>query len=252
MNPFEDCFSRQALNIKNCTQLSEEQKNNFFDTMAHAANDEIVVRKMAEEYFRDTDPKTKKKRKLCGESIVLTDETCLGRMHKWKAIEDELRECKINGDIVPAEAVLGWKERFFTGNSAIKRNVLEEVLETLQDFNAKSPYIIWAFLYKEIDRPFAKENIEELPCRLGLENIMTNEYLPMELKHDLAVDAKKPTAFDAELDKYWCPGGRTCARNECAGKNGFEEAVMSGLHTGGVNLWHAAKVPTFDLALVKK
>lgn len=245
MNPFEDCFPTQAWNIKKCTQLSKEQKNDFFDGMAHTVNDKEVVRKIAEEYFRDTDPKTKKKRKLCGESIVLTDETRLGRMHEWKAIEDELRKCKINGDIVPAEIVLGWKERFLTGDSTIKRNVLEEVMETLQELQAKSPYIIWAFLFKTKDGPFAKGNLDELPCRLGLKNAVSNEYLPMELKKGLVLEAKKPTAFDAELDKYWCPGGRTCPRSGCAGKQGFEEVVMRGQGSDGVNLWHIVKAPTF-------
>jgi hypothetical protein len=247
VNPFETYLPTQARNIENCTQLTEAQKKDFFETMSHAVNDEKVVRNMAEKYFREPG------RKLCGKSVMLDTEIHFGRVHEWRAIENLLRDCKkYNGDIVPAETVLGWKERFLTGAPAIKRNVLEEVLETLQDFKAPSPCIIWAFLFMEADRPFAKENLDELPCRLGLKSMMSNEYLPMELHTNMVTGAKAPTAFDAELYEYWCPGGRTCPRSECSGKNGFHEAVMGGRGAGGVSLWHIVKAPTFELMLVKK
>ena len=239
MNPFEDCFPAQALNIKKCTQLSDEQKKDFFDAMSHADKDKEVVKDLAENYFRGSG------RKLCGESVVLTDETHLGRMHEWKAIEDELRKCTINGNIAPAQNVLGWKKGFLTDDSTIKRKMFEEVMEALQGLQAEPPPIIWAFLFKAKDGPFAKENFDELPCRLGLEDVVSNEYLPMELKKSLVSEAKKPTAFDAELYEYLCPGGRTCPRDECSGKNGFEEVVMGGQGYGGVNLWSIVKAPTF-------
>ncbi len=253
MNPFETCFPKQAQNIKKCTQLSAKQKRDFFDTMEHIGGDEKVIREASEKYFRQSG------RKLRGSKVKLYKNTRLGRMHQWENIEALLEVCKKNnGDYGPAgfPIIKGWRDRFSTGDPKIKRNVLEEVLEVLGDFDAPSPWVIWAFLFNETDRPFVEENLLGLPCRLGLDNTAPNDYFPLELEPSPQAGARKSTAFDAELDEHWCPGGWTCPRVECSDKKGLKEVVMGGYardaSPDGLNLWHAAKAPTFmKLALVK-
>lgn len=256
-NAFESFFPIQAANISNCRQLSDRQKQDFLDAMNLDRADKKSIEDAARRYFRQDG------RKLCGNAISVGQNTRVGRLHIWSAIEVLIARCRNSGDFNTARQSMTreWQNRFRDGDHKEKVNVIEEVVEFLEELHASSPPIIWAFLFVESEKPFDGVNFNELPCRLGLENISSDEYLPFEIELPSDCDARTPTAFDAGMDEHWCPGGRTCPRKECVKKNvaqsGFQEIVLRGYDSShssdGLNMWDAAKPPKFHhLAVVKK
>lgn len=250
---FETYFPKQTSNIKSCIQLSVRQKNEFFEAMKGLPNERETIQRAAENYFREPG------RKLCGELVDIPEKTGrLGRLHQWQRIEHLLDKSRKNADFTPtvSPSVTGLRGRFLTGDPAMQKNVLEEILEYLRYANIPCPCIIWGFLFQDRDRPFSEENLMTLPCRLGLESIDHKEYLPFEIEISPGMEARKPTGFDAELDEYWCPGGMTRPRDECSDKDGLDEVVIGGFSENtapnGLKLWDVAKAPLFrNLALVK-
>lgn len=238
MSRFEDHFPKQTQNIKDCVQLSDEQREDFFEAIGQIDGEEREIRKEAYEYFR------KSGRKLCGEIAKLGRNKNVGRVHLWVQIEDLIEKSnKESGDYTPTQNTKGPRERFSTGDSKTKKNVHEEIIEFLNDIGAPSPLIIWAFVFHESDRLFKEGIFKELPCRLGLENTDPDDYFPLQFGYSPKLGARVPTAFDAELYEYWCPGGFTCPRDGCLDKKGLEEVVICGAY---LNLWGVAKFPPLD------
>jgi len=240
MSSFKSHFHKQAGNIERCTELKAKSKKDFFDAMERVGDDSIALRAKAGEYFRQ--------RKFGGGKVNLGKEARLGRIHQWTAIADAFQKAN-GGNFNPGDdpELKGPRQNFEAGDAAEKANVINDVLEFIPDL----PFgpLVWAFLFADEDRPFVSRELAELPCRLGLEYLEASRYFPIELSIPVTADVRKPTAFDAGLDEYWCPGGRTCPRAECAGRTGFEEVVAQGYdktaRPNGLTFSHA-KAPNFN------
>lgn len=219
MSPFKRHFPTQSGNIERCTELTADSKKDFFDAMDKVGDDSTALMETAKDYFRQ--------RKFRGGTVNLDKGTRLGRLHQITAIERDLAKAA-RGNVSPSEtpALKPYRDDFETGDSAVKANAVDEVLDLIRHL----PFgpLVWIFSYEDSEKPFANSSLAELPCRLGLEHLEATLYFPVELLVPITAALKKPTAFDAGLDEFWCPGGRTCPRENCLDKSGFEEVVAQG------------------------
>ena len=110
------------------------------------------------------------------------------------------------------------------------------------------PPVVWCFRATNSVAPFRKISLTLLPCRLGLEKLDQNDYLPLEIHVPTDLLARKATAFDGAFQPYWSPGGLSCPRNECPGEPGLPEVVVPGKSTDHVNglTYRHAKVPVIS------
>lgn len=227
MAVFEDEYHIIAQHITECTQLTEEEKQQFFDEIngdGNKSKDELTLH--AENYFRS--------RKMIGEEFRERESlSSLGHLHSWTALE-------VNSDVneILGEAHMSFfsiRESYMTGS----KDKLVEMLECLEDIPLK--YVVWGF-YNGL-HPFGGVDMERLPCILALNSTDLHDYFPFEISVPADAAVHEATAFDAGMFDLWCPGGYTCPLHECDNENGLREAIMPG--TGLNEAWVSFNYASF-------
>lgn len=209
---FEEEYPVIADHIANCDQLEANQRQECFETIngdGTRPRNELAIK--ANEYFRT--------HKMLGEEF--RDRAALGKLghlHLWTALE-------ANSDVTESldESYLDLG-RIRESYKAGEVEKLIEMLQCLEDVPFK--YVVWGF-HNGL-QPFMGVDVERLPCRLALNSIDINDYLPFEINVPPTVAVHEATAFDAGFFDLWCPGGLTCPLHECDGETGLREAVMPG------------------------
>lgn len=220
MSTFTIFFPKQAENIANCNQLPDAAKKAFFDESA-GFKDKTQIERHARDYFRA--------HKFLGNDVPMPGIEVVGRLHDWTALERQLAALHVTSDKVAA-----YRDSVKAG----ELDAIGELLDCLED--EPMPPVVWCFRNGKAASAFSGTSLESLPCRLGLEKLSKDEYVPFDIVLRSDVTVKNASAFDAGMNTYWCPGGRTCPRAECSDKSGFEEVVMPGflpmpkLHAAGL------------------
>lgn len=207
---FKKYFPTQAGNIQGCTELSSEKKKSFDSHMGDLAPDATKqdVHAHAEGGFF-----FKPENQLLGRVKRLRRGERVGRLHLWLSVEAAAYS------VIPREMFSRAKSRYIAGDTY----VVTELAEQLENVPMRNP-IVWGFVFSSTNVPWDDE-LPELPCRLGLENLELDAYVRLELDIPPGVKTRRPTAFDAGLNPFWRPGGDTFPREPCESKPGFPEIV---------------------------
>ncbi len=231
MDAFDVKFPDVSNNIRDCTQLTKADKDQFFAAIDSATPTSInEMRDAAEKYFRAN--------KLRGATFEDRDGlTRLGHLHGWSALRQDDAVMEVLNEL-PTDI-----SRYKDAVKIEDWDKLKEMLEYLEDVPLM--YVVWGFTGNG-NIPFEGVNLSDLPCRLALDPIEPDAYFPFEIQVPDNAEVKEATAFDAELNECWRPGGRTIPLPRCADKSGFREAVMPGAGmTGSWVTFRQANPPRF-------
>jgi hypothetical protein len=208
---FEDWFPKQAANVRTCSELSKDDKSLFFnelDGVGHAAASD--AERHARAYFHA--------HKFLGGTVSLrSSRERLGRLHEWTAVEWLASRAS-----VPRDKLDSYRDSVRVGDMSI----VDELLDLLGA--QPMPPVVWCFRDSAADSPFRAVDAATLPCRLALDKLAKDDYLPLEIQMPSSAVARKSTAFDAAFQQHWCPGGTSCPRTECRDQNGLPEVVVAG------------------------
>lgn len=214
MSDFKTFFPREEENVRNCLELTDAQRAEFFRSVAGVSTPD-EVRKRAQDFFH--------RHKLLGSVLpVRKAEERFGHLREWKSIEKTATAIGVTKDKLEA-----YRESALLG----RLSHLEELLDALED--AQIGPVVWCFQGDDPNAPFKSASTLTLPCRLGLRELGWEFYLFLEISGAPEVAGpKKPTAFDGGFNGLWCLGGKTCPRAECNTEVGFIEAVFAGFVPG--------------------
>lgn len=101
---------------------------------------------------------------------------------------------------------------------------VDEIKDDISDLSM-SKYLMWSFLAdKDDDEGFLKMDFKHLSCQLGIDASAPCFVYGHKTPED--IEMKKPTFFDAALNEFWRPGGRTEPLGKCEHLvEGLEEFV---------------------------
>jgi len=217
---FEKHFPKQTQNINGCNQLNSEAKAAFFTEIDSIdEEDKVAVEQAAEKHFH--------KNSFRGNVVELTLDERLGHLQRWSSFIDFIRSIAPSKDAEKDK--LDETINKVSGGELDAVDAVNEMLDLLGLGETPMTPLVWCFRTRT-QSPFVGLDLDSLPCRLGLHgNLDKANYFPMEITPP-AIEIRTPTAFDAGMFEHWCPGGKTCPRDEdqCKGQEGLEEVVING------------------------
>jgi hypothetical protein len=210
---FKSEFPQSLYNIENDNTLNETQKESFFEYLSHfSASKEI--HDYCNNFFWNSN------NQLLGQIVSLEANENLGRIQTMQSLRKRLFDTRK----IKKRKYLSNLINDILGSDTNLR--LTKIKLYFGDENISTVHM-WSFRGKK-DRikPFLGEELEKLPCLLGLSEIK-KYYIGFTHKLPITSNPQKPTFFDAGLFIHWRPGGNTKPIESCNKENnsGFEELI---------------------------
>ncbi len=210
---FTACFSDIAERVNECSQLGDIRRSDFFGVFDEPSRFSSCddVEATVKTFFRSN--------KFLGTE---RSDIRIGHLTRWSDLEWDVSRHFSGGVLNLGE----YRTAALVGDQV----KIAELLALIEELPI-SAFVVWGFLNGS--EPFQSLDMSLLPCVLGLEILDPHEYLPVVIEVPHGESTFIPSAFDGAFNPYWCAGGKTCPRNECASEEGLEEVIVKGPRSDG-------------------